>query len=428
MLEKDSANGFRWLSISLAIDFEEINHPDCDPESRILIFNVPPRPLGIPIKYNGRYWMRKEDSLVEMSENRLREIFAESGHDFSADPCSGLTMGNLDAAAVEDFRRRWIAKASKAEDPALVDRLQPLSAEQLLTDAEAIVDGKLTYAALILFATPQAVGKHLAQAEVVFEYRSSDASGPAQDCEEYRKGFFCYYDDLWNHINLRNDKQDFQEGLFVTPISTFDERPVREAILNAVSHRNYQLGGSIFIRQFPRRLEIDSPGGLPLGITLDNILDRQNPRNRRVAEILTRCGLVERSGQGMNLIYEELIKQSKPDPDFSRTDQYQVGLTLHGTVQDPAFVRFVEKVSKETTAFFSTHDWLLMSAASRGEKLLKGFESRVNRLIDLGIIERGKGRTFMLSRRFYEFVGKTGDYTRKKSLDRKKSRSAEEAH
>lgn len=404
--------------IPLAIDFEEIDHPDCSPESRVLVFNVPPRPLGIPIKYDGRYWMRKEDSLVEMSEDRLRQVFAESGHDFSADPCSGLTMADLDAAAVEDFRRRWIAKATKAEDQALVERLQSLSGEQLLMDADAIVDEKLIYAALILFGTQQAVGKHLAQAEVVFEYRSSDASGPAQDRKEYRKGFFCYYDDLWNQINLRNDKQDFQEGLFVTPISTFNERPAREAILNAVSHRNYQLGGSIFIRQFPRRLEIDSPGGLPLGITLDNILDRQNPRNRRVAEILTRCGLVERSGQGMNLIYEELIKQSKPAPDFSRTDQYQVGLTLHGTVQDPAFVRFVEKVSKETTAFFSTHDWLLMSAASRGEKLPKGLENRVARLIDLGIIERGKGRTFMLSRRFYEFAGKAGDYTRKKGLDR----------
>ena len=100
---------------------------------------------------------------------------------------------------------------------------------------------------------------------------------------------------------------------------------MREAILNAVSHRNYQLGGNIFIRQYPRRLEIDSPGGLPLGITVENILDRQNPRNRRVAEILTKCGLVERSGQGMNLIYEELIKQSKPSPDFTRTDAYRVG-------------------------------------------------------------------------------------------------------
>ena len=63
----------------------------------------------------------------------------------------------------------------------------------------------------------------------MFEYSSSDASGPAQDREEYRKGFFSFYDDLWNRINLRNDRQDFQDGLFVTPISTFNERPVREA-------------------------------------------------------------------------------------------------------------------------------------------------------------------------------------------------------
>ncbi|MDA0921797.1 MAG: putative DNA binding domain-containing protein [Planctomycetota bacterium] len=404
--------------IPLAIDFEEIHHPDCASGSRVLVFSVPPRPVGIPIKYDGRYWMRQEDSLVEMSEDRLRGIFAESGHDFTADAVPGLTLDDLNEDAIEAFRQRWMSRAAKAEDQSLVERLRSFSLKQLLEDAEAITDGKLTYASLILFGKPAAVTKHLASAEIVFEYRSSDASGPAQDRKEYREGFFSYYDQLWSRINLRNDKQDFQEGLFVTPISTFSERPVREAILNAISHRNYQLSGSIFIRQFSRRLEVDSPGGLPVGITLENILDRQNPRNRRVAEILTRCGLVERSGQGMNLIFEEQIKQSKPAPDFARTDQYQVGLTLHGTVQDPAFVRFVEKVSKETTAFFNTHDWLLMSAAARGEKLPKGSEKQVARLVDLGILERGKGRTHILSRKFYEFVGRTGAYTRKKGLDR----------
>src|SRR5207249_964674 len=121
----------------------------------------------------------------------------------------------------------------------------------------------------------KALGQHLAQAEVVFEYRSTDASGPAQDGESYRRGFFTFYDELWDRINLRNDKQDFQDRFSVTPIATFGERPVREAVLNAISHRNYQFPGSIFIRQFPRRLEIDSPGGLPFNITPQNILDRQ---------------------------------------------------------------------------------------------------------------------------------------------------------
>jgi ATP-dependent DNA helicase RecG len=132
--------------IRLAIDFEEIHHPDCSPGSRVLVFHVPPRPVGIPIKHDGRYWMRKEDSLVEMSEPRLREIFAESGHDFSADDLPGLTLADLDGTAMEDFRRRWIAKARKAEDSSLADRLTTFSAEQLLTDAELLVDGRLNYA------------------------------------------------------------------------------------------------------------------------------------------------------------------------------------------------------------------------------------------------------------------------------------------
>jgi ATP-dependent DNA helicase RecG len=70
-----------------------------------------------------------------------------------------------------------------------------------------LVDDQITYAALILFGTRTALGRRLAQAEVVFEYRSSEASGPAADRVEYREGFFSFYDALWNKINLRNDRQ-----------------------------------------------------------------------------------------------------------------------------------------------------------------------------------------------------------------------------
>jgi ATP-dependent DNA helicase RecG len=131
--------------------------------------------------------------------------------------------------------------------------------------------------------------------------------------------------------------------------------------------------------------------------------------------------LVERAGQGMNLIYEDLIKQSKPSPDFARTDQYQVGLTLHGTVQDPAFVRFVEKIGKETTFVFGTHDWMILACAARGEKIPREQEGRAKRLLDLGVVERGRGRSYILSRRYYEFVGQKGVYTRKKGLDREQN-------
>ena len=293
--------------------------------------------------------------------------------------------------------------------------------EQLLTDAELVVDGRVTYAALILLGSRAALGRHLPQAEVIFEYRSSDASIAYQQREEYRQGFFLFDDDLWEKITLRNEVQHHQEGLFVWDISTFNEQVVREAVLNAVSHRDYRLAGSVFVRQFPKRLEIVSPGGFPTGISVENILWRQLPRNRRIAEVFSRCGLVERSGQGANRMFEGSIKESKRPPDFSGTDEYQVSVALHGEVQDPRFLRFLEQIGRETLASFTTEDILALDLAHREEPIPQILRPRLGVLRERGVLEvtgRGRGVRYLLSSRLYGFLGRRGTYTRKRGLDR----------
>ena len=80
-------------------------------------------------------------------------------------------------------------------------------------------------------------------------------------------------------------------------ISLENERVVREALLNAVAHRNYQMQGYVLVRQYPETLNIESPGGFPYGVTPDTILDCSLPRNRLIAEIFECVGLVERAGQ-----------------------------------------------------------------------------------------------------------------------------------
>jgi ATP-dependent DNA helicase RecG len=397
-------------NLKLSIDFTVFN----DPDGRVLVFHIPPRPIGTPIKYKGIYWMRDGDSLVPMSEEMLRDIFSEVGHDFSSEICPGADLTDLDESAIEDFRQRWIEKSGNIN-------LQTISQNQLLHDIEAATDNKPTYAALILFGSRKAVGRFLAQAEIIFEYRSSEASGPAQQRIEFRQGFFSYYEKLWQTINLRNDLQHFQDGLFVFDVPTFSERSIREAILNAVSHRDYQLGGSVFVRQFPRKLFLESPGGFPVGITVENILDRQSPRNRRIADILTKCGMVERSGQGMNLMFEQSIMHSKNVPDFSGTDRYQVTLCLDGQVQEPAFLRFLEQIGKEQLKSFGTQDFLLLDLVHREKPIPPAFVPRLKTLVSRGVVEsigRGRGVRYILSRNYYAMTDKKGVYTRKKGLDR----------
>jgi len=381
---------------------------------RVLIFHVPARPPGSAWSDKGVFWMRAGDSLVGMTDDQLRAIHAETGPDFSAEICKAAKIDDLSSDAIRDFRSRW---AKKANQP----RILNFSDEQTLIDAELMMDGGITFAALILFGESKALGRLFGQAEVVFEYRSSEATGPAQDRVDNRRGFFLFQDDLWNRIDLRNDKQSYQDGLFRYEIPTFDEMVIREATLNAVCHRDYRLGGSVFIRQYPKRLEVVSPGGFPAGVTPENILDQQNPRNRRLAETFAKCGLVERSGQGMNLIFERSIIQSKPLPDFKGTSDHEVRLTLHGTVGNPAFIRFLEKVGQERLQSFNTYDFLVLDHLQHGRSVPKTLKPALMRLINSGVVEtigRGRGTRYILSRSLYKYIGEKGTYTRQKGLDR----------
>jgi ATP-dependent DNA helicase RecG len=177
-----------------------------------------------------------------MTQDLLRRIFEEAGPDFSAEICDGATVDDLDPSAIQEFRDRWHTKSR-------LERLKQLAVEQLLRDADLLSDGGICYAALILLGTRRALTRHLAQTEVVFEYRASEAAGPASQREEFRDGFLLFCDRLWDLINLRNDRQHYQDGLFILDIPTFSEGTVREAVLNAVAHRDYRHAGSVFVRQ-----------------------------------------------------------------------------------------------------------------------------------------------------------------------------------
>jgi ATP-dependent DNA helicase RecG len=393
-------------------------------QGRVLIVHVPPRLPGTAWHRNGRYLKRAGDELAPMDASELRSIFAETGPDFSAEVCPGAALDVLEPEAVADFRDRW---ARKTQD----DRRSTWSVEETLTNAELLVDGKVTYAALILFGTRAALGRYLAQAEIVFEYRQTEASGPAADREEFREGFFRYHDALWNKVNLRNDRQSYQDGLFRIELPTFDEVPVREALLNAVAHRDYRHGGSVFVRQFPQRLEVVSPGGFPPGITPENVLDQQNPRNRRLSEALAKCGLIERAGQGMNLMFERAIRQGKPLPSFEGTSPHQVRLTLEGAVQDPVFVRFLERLGQERLRSFSTYDFLILDHLRREQPVPPHLKGRLPALIEVGAIEsqgRGRGMRYLLSRRLYAALGRSGTATRVRGLDTPAKKALLSAH
>jgi ATP-dependent DNA helicase RecG len=251
----------------------------------------------------------------------------------------------------------------------------------------------------------------------------SDIGYAEQQREEFRIGFFACFDKIWELINLRNDKQHYQEKVQIFDISTFNERIVREAILNSVAHRNYQNAGSIFVTQYRDRLIVENPGGFPNGVTVENILDCQSPRNRRLAEVFALCGLVERAGQGMNLIYELSVRESKQLPDFTGTDAFKVKLTLNGLMLDERLVKLLKQITNEQSVVLTTDDFLIINALFHGQQLGENLLRRAPYLADNGIIEKVGAKQYVLARSFYELTGTTGVRTRKVGLDKETNKT-----
>jgi ATP-dependent DNA helicase RecG len=392
--------------LGLRIDVTELKHPD----GRVVIFRAPPRPIGAPIKVDNTYWMRAGESLVAMSPDHLRRIFDEAGPDYSAEICQGATLEHLALEAIAVFRERW---ADKTKNPAKLRQ----SAAQLLEDAGLLEDGQVTYAALVLLGTAKALGRFLACAEVIFEWRNRDGIIAYQQRKEYREGFLLFHDDLWNTIHLRNEIFQYQDGLFRRDVPVWREVVVREAVLNAVAHRDYRNQGSVFVRQWPTRLEIVSPGGFPNGITADNILLRQKARNRCLAEAMAHCGLVERSGQGADLMFELCLRDSKALPNYEKSDDYEVNLVFEGQVRDPQFIKFLERLAAEKQLSFGLEELLVLADIRNAQPIPSHLVAYRDQLLALGAIERAGRGKYVLAKAFFEFVGRKGEYTRTRGLD-----------
>jgi ATP-dependent DNA helicase RecG len=401
--------------LRVRIEVSELAHPD----GRVLVFNAPARAIGVPVAVEGAYWMRAGEELRPMTVDVLRRIFDEARPDFSAEISDGATLSDLDPKAIEEFRRRWHGRAH-------LPTILTMPTERLLRDAELITQHGVTYAALIMLGTRAAITEYLAAAEVVFEYRSSEAAGPANQREEFRCGFLLYYDRVWELINLRNDKQHYQAGLIMYDVPTFSEPSVREAFLNAVAHRDYRHPGSIFVRQYTRRLEVVSPGGLPTGITVKNILYQQNPRNRRLADTFARCGWVDRAGQGADRMFEECVLQGKELPDFTHTDAYQVFLTLHGEIDESGFLQFLLRIRDENICELVTQELLVLDFVRHERRVPVELRPWLRKLTGLGVLEthgRGRGTQYIFSPRLFSAPGRFEVDTRRGRLDRAKNRS-----
>jgi len=389
----------------------ELYEDEVNKKGRVLVIEVPPRPVGKLFRFEDVPLMRVGEELKPMSDEMMFSILQEHEPDFSADICEGLAIEDLDVEAIRILKQKYAIKQKNPDFLTLPDA-------QVLSDLNLIKDGEITYAALILVGKQEVLNEKLPQASVVLEFRKSESLVPYTNRQFYGQPFYKMIDLLWHDIDLRNDKIDVNENSYIFNIPYFNEEVIREAINNAITHRDYRRTSETVIKQYPQKMIIMNAGGFPLGVTIENLLRVQStPRNRLLADVLAKTGIVERSGQGVDKIYKNTLSEGKDEPDYSHSDPFRVELHLSAVIKDKAFAMFLDSEQRE----LADEDRLSVFEVMALNRIREGKSNDVDKemlkaLLDRGLIEkRGKtkGIYYILSKSYYEFCGKEGEYSKR---------------
>lgn len=389
----------------------ELYEDEENKKGRVLVIEVPPRPVGKLFRFEDVALMRVGEELKPMSDEMIFSILQEHEPDFSADICQGLAIDDLDKEAIRILKQKYATKQKNPDFLTLPD-------EQVLSDLNLIKDGKTTNAALILVGKEEVLKSRLPQASVILEFRKSESLVPYTNRQFYGQPFYKMIDLLWHDIDLRNDKIDVNENSYIFNIPYFNEEVIREAINNAISHRDYRRTSETVIKQYPQKMIVMNAGGFPLGVTIDNLLRVQStPRNRLLADVLAKTGIVERSGQGVDKIYKNTLSEGKDEPDYSHSDPFRVELHLSAVIKDKAFALFLDSEQRDLPEDekLSVFEVMALNHIREG-KSGEVEKEMIKALLERGLIEkRGKtsGTYYILSKSYYEFCGKEGEYSKR---------------
>lgn len=387
----------------------ELFEDEVNKTGRVVVIEVPSRPIGKAYKFEDVALMRVGEDLLPMDDKVLLSILQEQEPDFSEQFCDEATFEDLDTEAINEMKKKY---AKKQKNPSF----ESLDDKQALSDLHLIVGNKITNAAVLLVGKESFLNRVFPQAKVMLEYRNTEPQIHFDNRMQFGQPFFILIDKLWEAIDLRNGSVPIRENSYIFDIPFFNEDVIRELVNNAFAHRDYRKNSEIVVKQYPTKLEVLNAGGFPHGVTVDTLLTvPSTPRNRLLADVLSKTGVVERSGQGIDKIYLLTLSEGKPEPDYTKSDDFTVIAILLATVKDKAFAMYVQGIQdslpedKKLTVF----EVMALCEIRDGMRVPQN-KQIAQKLEQMGIIEK-HGKTnaihYILPRRYYELTGDVAAYS-----------------
>ena len=312
--------------------------------------------------------------------------------------------------------------------------LLPLADEELdgalglVTNAEGV--RRPTVSGLLLMGREEVIRQHLPAHEVAFQVLEGT---DVRVNEFFRKPLLQSFEEVDLLFKAQVVEQEIQVGLFRVPIPNFDRRAFREGFINALVHRDYARLGAVHVRLDDDGLTITNPGGLIEGVTLQNLLVAPpRSRNQLLADIVKRIGLAERTGRGIDRIFEGMLRYGRPVPDYSMSDIYSVVLLMSRADADTSFLEMILAYESRSGVPMPIDSLIILSRLRQERRLMTidlsksiqkpetATRATLEKLVEAGMIEAqgaGRGRSYVLSAKVYKKTGQKTAYVRQAGFD-----------
>lgn len=344
--------------------------------------------------------------------------------DFSAQPVPGAQYQDLDP--IERERLRSIIRSYNGEK-----YLLELSDEELDKAMQFVVtmDDNLipTYTGMLILGRKEKLKELIPTAESAFiMMRGTEVTTN----ESFYLPLLAAIEKMIDFVAARNPEQEVEQGLFRISIPEFNPRAVREAIVNAFAHRDYTQLGRVLVRIDADGLSVSNPGGFIEGVTYHNILTVEpHGRNPVLADALKRVGLAERSGRGVDRIFEGSLMYGRDLPDYSESTSTSVRLFIPRGMPDKKMVALISEEQQKTGVPVSLNALFVLNALRHSRRMSLSeisaecniletkLRPTVERLTEAGIIDgigNGRGRVYVLSAKAYK---DPAQYVRQTDID-----------
>ncbi|MCD7955126.1 MAG: putative DNA binding domain-containing protein [Lachnospiraceae bacterium] len=347
--------------------------------------------------------------------------------DYSAQPVPDADVSILNP--VERERLRNMIRTYRGEPTLLeLDDGELDKALQMVTTFNGVTVP--TFCGLLLIGRPEAIRKYMPTAEASIQILSGT---DIRVNESFYLPVLAAFEKIEEYFNAANSSHELDMGLYRMTIPDYDFRAFREALVNSYSHRDYSVLGRVRVQIDDTGMTITNPGGFIEGISADNLLDAEpHGRNPVLADALKRVGLAERTGRGIDRIYEGSLLYGRLLPDYSKTTSTRVHLYIPKGPTDEAFIQMISEEQKRTGRSMPIYSLMVMdtlkkmphSSVHEVAQTLCTDDGRIRITLDslqkAGLAEAsgtGRGRNYMLSSAYYKKIRATETYVRLKDID-----------